>query len=464
MKILFVNPCLRYEVPRHQLPVGLGYVLTAVKKAGYEFDLYDMDINRFRMEDYESYLASRPAYDIVAFGCIVTGYDKAKQLAAISRAANPKCVIVAGNSVASSIPEITLLKTEVDIACLGESDITIVELLERLTAGEPWEDVPGLAFARGGEVVFSPRRKVIENLDTVPFVDWEIFDLQRYMEKSKINVNISRETIKNDIVSFPLNTARGCMYRCSFCYHVYRKDRYRQRSPENIVAEIKELNSKYDANFISFWDELTLSSIKQSEQLADSIINSGLKIYWDGTARGDLFTEEHLGVAMKLKESGCDSLSYSLEHANEEILKSMNKRMSLAQFEEQKRTLDKAGIPSLTSIFFGTRLETPETIRETIEFCRKVGLYPSAGFLLPQPGTPVYDEALKAGFIGDEEEYLIRIADRQDLHINLTKMSDETLFNEVFKGLRYLSDQFGLNIADDRLFKTSTYQFVEIPK
>jgi anaerobic magnesium-protoporphyrin IX monomethyl ester cyclase len=73
MRIVFINPSLRPEAKRRQLPVGLGYILTAVKKAGFDFDLIDMDIDNLSMRHLEESLAEG-SYDVIALGCIVTGF------------------------------------------------------------------------------------------------------------------------------------------------------------------------------------------------------------------------------------------------------------------------------------------------------------------------------------------------------------------------------------------------------
>jgi hypothetical protein len=107
MKICFINPSLRPGAKRRQLTVGLAYVLTATKKAGFAFDLVDMDINDLSIEDLEVILRRDPA-DVYALGCIVTGFRLVRQISALAKEINPKSVVVAGNSVATSIPEILL--------------------------------------------------------------------------------------------------------------------------------------------------------------------------------------------------------------------------------------------------------------------------------------------------------------------------------------------------------------------
>ncbi|MFW9917765.1 MAG: cobalamin-dependent protein, partial [Candidatus Thorarchaeota archaeon] len=118
MKVLMINICLRPEHPRLLFPIGLGYVASAVKKAGFDLEILDVDAYRYTDEEVEQFIKEKD-YDVVAFGCIVTGYKIVKKLAETIKK-HKRVPIVCGNSVASSIPELLLSGTKVDIAVIGE--------------------------------------------------------------------------------------------------------------------------------------------------------------------------------------------------------------------------------------------------------------------------------------------------------------------------------------------------------
>ena len=114
------------------------------------------------------------------------------------------------------------------------------------------------------------------------------------------------------------------------------------------------------------------------------------------------------------------------------------------------------GVIPLTSVIFGYPQETPETIRQTIKVCEQCNIFPSVGFLLPLPGTPIYEWAKENGYITDEVQFLEKIGDRQDFHINLTTMSDSEFVEIVTKELQTLAEKQGLKLGS--VFKTVTYQ------
>lgn len=456
MKIVFINISLRPESLRRQLPVGLAYVMTACKRVGYDFDLIDMDIDNLSFESVYKMLEERQ-YDVVAYGCIVSGYRHAKLLATLAKKANPKSVVVVGNSVASAIPEILLNDTQSDIAVLGEGDDVIIEIFDAIKNKNDFSTISGIAYKRDGKICYTEKRALESHIDRFGFPEWELFNLEKYNKFADITGNnFTGETVR----TYPLNSGRGCPYRCTFCYITVRDDkkRYRRYSTECIMGEIDRLYHRYGANFISFWDDLTFPNKRSVETMTEQILSLDYKIFWEAPVRGDLFGENDKELLDAVRRSGCDSLSFSLENADEEILKAIDKHLDVDQFIRQCRAMHEAKVTPLTSVIFGYPQETIESIQKTLDVCEEARLYPSVGFLLPLPGAEIYEYAKKEGKIGDEIEYLERIGDRQDFHINLTSMPDDYFVSEVNDRLRKLAKNLGLEFTNP--FKTGSYQAV----
>lgn len=456
MRVLLINICLRPNSEKVIFPIGLGYIATAIKKAGFELEILDLDVLRLQDEEIEERI-KKADFDVAALGCIVTGYKFVKKFAEIIKKYKNVPIIV-GNSVATSIPEILLEKTRADIGVMGEGDITIVELLRAIENKTLLEEVKGIFFRKDGKIFFTSERGVIPNLDALPSIDYELFDMKIYLEKCKFNVSEPYPIHFDLLKALPINTARGCPYNCTFCYHVFKNKKYRTRSMEHIGKEITYLQKKYGVNYIQFFDELTLYSREQANAFADYFLNENIKIFWVADCRGGLFGENDLNLALKLKKAGCVALGYSLESADEDILKAMNKRMSVQDFIIQTKILQKVGILVSTSLVIGYPQETEETIKKTFDCCYDNNIYPSAGYLLPQPGTPMYEYALKTGRIKDEEEYLLKIGDRQDFTINLTSMKQKEMEALVKYHLERIAKKLNLGIGKERLIKTGHYR------
>jgi len=460
LKILVVNVALRPKSPVKYLPLGLAYVATAMKKGGFTFDLLDIDAYRYSDEYIESFF-SKTRYDIVLLGCIVTGYRIVKDLTTLIRRYSPKVTIIVGNSVASSIPELLLSKTESDIAVIGEGDITVVELLNAIQYNTPLSEVKGITYKIGKEIIRNDPRPPIKDISTIPRIDYSIWDFEKYIEGYRANLKEPVPLPREQMRGIGVNTARGCINRCTFCYHVFRDVPYRHRDWKDVFKEIEFLIDTYNINFIGFQDELTFYSKKSVVDFIQVFKESGLKFFWTADCRGNLFTRlEDVEIIKELKALDCLGISYSLESSNPEILKKMNKHMTVEQFTFQTNLFHEAGLTVWTSLVFGFPQESPQTIRNTMDCCIQNGFFPSAGYLLPFPGSEIFEWARENGFIDkdDEESYLLTLGDRQDLRINLTSMSNAEFESILKSELDRANKELGLNLQCEDLTKTQYYR------
>ena len=459
MKILLINPAVRPDSPKLLPNVGLGYIASAVHRAGIDLEILDIDAHRFTEEEIERLLRIKK-YDAVGIGTLASQYKWAKSIAHVIKSVRPNVPIIVGNTLGTSVPDVLLTKTDVDIAVLGEGDVTIVDLLTKINNGAPLSSVPGICYKENGKVHKTPDRPVIDNIDEIPFPNWDLFEFELYLEKSKQHVPVT-DTIPipfEERVAMPVTTARGCPFQCTFCYHAFQEKKYRHRTPENICAEIELWHKKYGANFINLWDELSFYYDKATERFADIMIEKDLGVYWVGSCRSDLLGADDLEIARKLKKAGCIGLGYALENANKDILISMNKKCDADDFIIQSKILHEAGIDCYTSLVFGYPQETEATIIETFDVLRKARIYPSVGYLEPMPGTPMYRYAIDHGFIKEEEDYLLIMGDRQDVRLNMTKMTTKQMEAVVKDQLVILNKELETGLAEDQLVRTRTYR------
>ena len=454
MKIALINISIRPDAKKKILPVGLGFIATAMKNAEIKFDIIDMDINNYTVEDVEK-IIEKEHYDVFLFGCIVSGFKYAKELSESIRKVTPQATIIAGNSFADAIPDLALRKTEVDICVLGEGDDTVPELLKALNSGSSLHEVKGIVFLEEGQLVKTPPRPYRDSMDSYGFPDWDLFELEKYKEYFHMASLFSKD---KEICSFPLNSARGCPHSCTFCYIVVRnkKIRYRRYSEEAIYNEILRLHEKYGANHIDFWDDYSFPNKTKLIERLETIERLPFKIKWSGIIRTGLLKKDDKDIIRRAAESGCTCLAFSLESASEEILKAINKNIEVDDFLEQCHVLYDNGIPPATSIILGYPQETLETMKKTIDVCKKSRVYPSVGFLLPLPGTEVYQWCKDSKKISSDFDFLMNIGDRQDFHINLTSIPDDIFLESAEKGFRELAEEFGLEL--ESVFKTTTYQ------
>ena len=461
LNLLFVNVCLRPGGYTKFLPVGLGSIMTYFKTKNYRYTLLDIDLNEYDDEYVENYIKNNK-FDFVLVGTIVTHYKWVKWFVNMTKKHQPNSCIISGNSVSGSIPEVFLNNTKADIVVTGEGEVSAYEAVEAVRLGKDLKTVDGISFRNDDNSIYTTQHRKAEKIDSLPEIDWSDFDVESYIQKAETMPD--KDDAPEQMRAMPLVTARGCAFKCSFCHYVFWDDPYRNKSPEVILNEVKHLIEKYNVNYIHFWDDLSFASARQVEKLCDAIIASGLKFKWVASIRVDVFSrsklsdENALRVAKKMKQAGCYTAGFALESGNKEILKMMNKEIEVDEFYKTVYILKQAGIICQTSVVFGYPIETKETIKETFDQCLKAGLYPSIGFLIPLPYTVMYDYAKANGYITDEDAYLDSITERQDININMTKLSNEEIMSEIKKGAAKLNEMLDIGLNEDTYIKSKGYK------
>ena len=291
IKMLFVKPAIRPKHFTKVLPVGMASVMTYFENNGYNFTLLDIDVNNLDDADVEKYMKENK-FDFVLTGTIVTHYKWMKWFVNLTKKYQPNSTIIVGNSVASSIPELFLQKTNGDIAVIGEGEISAYEAVEAVRLGKNLSTVQGIAFRNesGDPVINEPRKAA--NINDLPIINWDHFDIDRYIIQP-VN-HADHDVAPEDMRTMPVITARGCAFKCSFCHYVFWDDPYRNRTPKSVIDEIGQLVEKYDTRYINFWDDLSFATAVQMEKFCDKIIESGLKIKWMASVRVDLFSRSNM--------------------------------------------------------------------------------------------------------------------------------------------------------------------------
>jgi|TARA_B100001971_G_scaffold178408_1_gene173305 radical SAM superfamily enzyme YgiQ (UPF0313 family) len=278
MKILFLNPSLRPGSVHVFLPVGLGYVMTYVKKHGYSFDLLDIDIANYSNAYVEKYFIKNK-FDVICMGSIVTHYKWIKWCINTIKKYQPEATVIVGNSVGGSIPEVLFQTTKVDIVVYGEAEVTMKELFDAIKLNKSFGNIveprveiphtnkgypstikglgiPGIIYrTKNNLIVNNGKRKAVKKIDDFPFPNWDLFDVETYIRIGRNHQGSNSWFYKpEETISMPINTARGCIFKCTFCHYAFWHDPYRHRSAENVIAEIKQNQKKYNANYFNFWD------------------------------------------------------------------------------------------------------------------------------------------------------------------------------------------------------------------
>ncbi|MDD5254983.1 MAG: radical SAM protein, partial [Candidatus Omnitrophica bacterium] len=232
-----------------------------------------------------------------------------------------------------------------------------------------------------GSIVKNPLRPFRQDLDSLPFPNWDHWDIERYL---KANEGFAGE--------LRLIASRGCPYSCAFCSNAAIRESvpgnfFRLRKPERVIEEVQNNKDKYygwGMRCVYFTDDIFGLGREHMRQFCSAYIQSGLstEIAWRCQTRADFITEEWAGLA---SSAGCRMVSLGVESGDERIRREVyNKRITDRQITEAARILTKYNIMYCINIMVGCPEDSALTIRRSLEMIRETQA-PVAIFSLYQP-------------------------------------------------------------------------------
>lgn len=410
-RILFINVPSRRGKGGKVLPLGLLYAGSIVERCGHSvkiFDPYLNDENLIKLDsgDYSELDALLDDFspDIVGFGGIASSYGRTKKLSAYIRARVPGAIQISGGPLAS-VYKLLLSRTDVVVVFHGETEHTLPEFLERICAGTPYDETPGIStMCPSGEIRRNPLAPQIENLDDIPIPDYDLLDFSAY-----------------HLDEMYLITSRGCTNRCSFCYRHMKG--HRQHSVRYVVNHLRVLIERYGIRKFAFSDELFNAKKEWVYDFCDMVERENLKFSFRASLRADN-VDEHL--LSRMKSVGCTVVNYGQESGSDTILKEYRKGINARTNTDSTILTRRLGLTCPVQIVIGSPSETPDTIRETTDFLIGLGEGEiSINYLIPYPETPIWDYVEKNGLVNDVEQYLDEIAHWGGSPVlNLTRIPD----------------------------------------
>lgn len=376
MRILLINPPntgYYYRLGAFYPPLGLAYLSSVLKKKGYETRIIDMNVERFdyRKEKYED-------YDLVGISVDTVRFSIACKIAEFIRKRNVP--IVFGGPHASAEVDKILRNKIADYVIIGEGEKAFLDLVESIEKKEFYPEIPGIAYLKDEQLKMYPA-KFIENLDSLPFPDREGLPMESY--KTKFDGKQATSLI----------TSRGCPFNCEFCSaSQFMGIRWRQRSVENVIDEIKLLVKKYGYRSLIFFDDNFTMSAKRAIKISEGILKNNLKVSWWAFSRADEILG-HEDMVEAMARSGCKMLFIGFESADDNILKEYNKKLNSSIAFSVSKILKKYKIDIFASFIIGALNETKSTIDKTIKFAKKLGAsIVQFSILTPYPGTRLFKE------------------------------------------------------------------------
>jgi len=392
MKILLVRPIVaNFKRLNAVPPIGLGYLSSALKKAGFEVKITDCVAKNYNFKDLSKTVQNEDP-SILGFQAFSQDVDAVNRSINIAKKINPGIITIVGGAHSSGVGQkIYQHMPEVDLAFQGEGEVGLVQLSKiikqkrylDLVSSDELASVPGLIWRKNGHIYSNPP-VFINNLDELDFPDWELINPNSYP-------HAPQGVIFKNLPVAPIIATRGCPFPCTFCAGYTISGRaIRKRSIENIISEIKLLNNCYKVKEIHIVDDNFTFNKDYVRNFCLSLLENNLKISWccPNGLRLDTLTED---VVRLMKESGCYYISVGIESGVDRILKAMRKELTVEQIRQQVLMVKRAGMDVNGFFIIGYPGETAADIRKTIDFAKSLPLTRVAFYnFLPLPSTQIY--------------------------------------------------------------------------
>jgi len=399
MKTLLMTPMAAKGWPNYCPPIGLCYLKACLLQAGLE-DVKVIDMAQMSLTDAEQIVREEKP-QVVGITCFTETRVNTLKTAGIVKAVTPGIKVILGGVHATLMyPQIMQHYPAVDVICLGESEVILVELLKAFERDDDLQDVKGIVYRQDGRIVKTAERETIKDLDSLPFPDYDDLDLRIYKEAYPFGKGKPRASVV---------TSRGCPFNCTFCVARQVWKVWRPRSPEKVVNEIEWLVSAYGFEIFSIADDLFTLNTQRTQEICEEILKRKLRIKWSAQTRTDCVSKETLTL---MKEAGCRVLQFGVESGSPTILKNLNKREKIEDAVSAFTWCQKVGIKTQCNIMVGAPGETRSTIEETKALIRQIRPdYLNVNILRIFPGTEIFRRAKEEGLIDEDlfltdEEYM----------------------------------------------------------
>jgi len=482
MRALLINPFSIVHLTRHvdltpREPLSLEYITTMIGNHEVEiFDCRGSFPNKFEFVpndmvhigasleqihssilDYKPELVGVTSLFDIQINAVYSIFDLVKSI-------DKNITTVIGGNTASCYPEETLAQNKnIDIAVVGEGEITFKELLDN--NAKNLKDVNGIVYRNNGNIARNKPRELIKDLDTIPFPRRDLLKIENYMNvtsasmwargllalksrgikhvlKAALHIRAKTQAQRKGREA-KLLTSRGCPYTCYFCAvkNVWGCS-YRMRSAENVLEEMQLLYDKYDVRHFGIVDDNFNVSKKRTIEICKGIVEHGLDVSLradSGTYLNSIDEE----VLTWMKKAGFNELYFAIESGNSEVVKRViKKNVDLQQAKDVARICRKLGILSGGFFIIGVPGETKETMKETVQFAIDSGLDRIRLYTCqPYRGSQLYEDAKKKGWIAADFDPSKSLIFESNSYFETEDFSPEDVYHIAEEGKRILRQQ-----------------------
>ncbi|MBF0297402.1 MAG: radical SAM protein [Oligoflexia bacterium] len=451
-KVLLINPSYSYDTyfkidrkagsMRHPL-LSLASIAGAIVNLA-EVEILDLDIEEENPVKVLREKINTFCPNLVGITATTPLFNNLIKISKEIKEINSSIIVIAGGVHATSFPKEALQNESIDIVAVREGDFVIRDLIEC----DDIKSVKGIYLrikdsidgngnngnndnndsndSNKEKIYFTGERELIKDLDLLPFPRWELYDIKRY-EASKLIERFSPGGM--------IETSRGCPFLCTFCNKNVFGKVWRKKSINRVVDEFERMK-QIGFKEIHVEDDGFSTDINRAKEICREIIKREINIPWTlvNGIRVDRVDQELFEL---LKKAGCYQVAFGIESGDEEILRLVNKGITLKEIESAVRLASNVGLETFGFFMFGLKGETEESLQRTVDFAKKIPLtIAKFAITVPLPGTPYHSELEKEGriIVHDWEHYLCHNNKEQIfIHANLTWKTIQKYYKKAYR-------------------------------
>ena len=380
-------------------PIGLMYVAAALEKAGFAVQMLDNYLMKKPIEEVKQ-LVTRINPTIVGITCGSATYRRCIETARAIKETLTTCKIIVGGWHASYVPDSLLENPEIDYVVMGEGERAVTDLATCIVNGNELAaiTIPGVACRRANVSIKNPPQ-FIENMDEIPYPARHLLPLELY-DRTIEYLNVKPADV--------MSISRGCVYHCGFCET--RKlwgNICRGFSPQRVIGEIKDLQSKYGTKGLYFINDNFTLRKKETLELCNLMVKENLDLEWVCDTRVDLVNQELLAA---MSRAGCKTIWFGVESGSEKVLKSIGRDTKLQQIENAFKLCRKNGMQTACSFMLGVPDETLKDMEASLRFAKKLNPdWCIFNVFIANPDSRLYQEVLDSKQFTQLDDFLLAV-------------------------------------------------------
>jgi len=379
------------------IPIGLVYIAPIAEKRGHHVEILDLALESDPHPVLLRKLQERQ-WDLAGLSCMTPEFEGAEIAARQIKEFDPRLPIIFGGQHPTIVPEHAVSQEFCDFVCIGEGEETFGQFLDAWSSREDVSQVLGLAYkGKEGQPQRNGPRPAIEDVDGIPIPAYHLLEMDRYAEADS-----ARYTPKYKRAT-QIFTSRGCPWHCTYCHDLFGK-RFRARSPENVLEEMRLLYDTYRIQEFMVEDDIFNFDMDRAKKICDLIVESGMKValQFGNGIRLERMDEE---LVRKLAAAGTHHVSIAIESASPRIQSLSRKNLKLHMVKDVVGWTRKYGINTLGFFMIGFPGETVEEIKMTIRFACETELDEALfSIVIPYAGTEIRSQVIRMGMYDEGAE------------------------------------------------------------